>query len=232
MSTYAYAKLYLFDKDGKVKSKKEHCVNYLKTIFEMNEWPEEITFDFSLPDSELPPNVSELGFVDYKGVFEDSEHPNAKDRIILGGPDKGFIRVGGWFESYWYKEHGLIKDHLTDTERLDPNWMKIEAESSYHGEWTDRSSLFDYKEKLAREYKEHFMKYSKLQAMKESIDYFRLEDDAKDSLNDELSSEDSYCGYILDKIDTVSRFIGAIDWFYEETHEDYTDYVKAYIYVD
>lgn len=232
MSTYAYAKLYLFGKDGNVKASKEHCANYLKQLFELNDWPEEIVFDYNLPDKELPPNVSMIGYVNYKGVFEDPEHPNVKEKILLGGPDKGFVRVGGWFETGWYQEQGLIKDHISDTERLDPNWIKIEQQSSYTGEWTDIESLSNYKEKLAREHQEYCDKCNKLKAMKDSIEYFKLTDEQKESLGDELGSSEEFRDYLLDKIDAISRFIGAIDWFYEDTHEDYTDTVKAYIYID
>lgn len=232
MSSYAYAKLYIFDKDGKVKVSKEKCVSYLKTLFEMSEWPDTMIFDYTLPNNELPPNVTELGFVNYKAVFENPEYPNTKEKIILGSLDKGFVRVGDWFDYGYYKQQKLIKNQISDTERLDSNWIKIEVQSSHTGDWTDIDALTEYSNVLKSEYEENFIKYIKLKTIKESVDYYKLNDDQKDSLNDDLSSQKDYIDYIMDKLDSVNKFIGAISWFYEDNHTDWTDTIKAYIYIE
>lgn len=91
--------------------------------------------------------------------------------------------------------------------------------------------LHDYEEKskvkIAKSYQELAVKNT----IKNSVDYYKLDDDAKDSLNQDISSVEDDIEYEFDRMKAVNQMIGLMDGYKEANEKDWEDKVYAALFL-
>lgn len=228
MSTYAYAKLFVVDKKNDIISQsKDINVNYMKELLFGSDWPDELEgFDPELPTSIT---IDDIGYVPAKLVESDEFKKHIIETADRGTGHFKSVTVDSFFSMYDYKDKILCEaPSYSDAD----NWLKLQRKNeNYSIIWVTIAMLHNYEEKskakIAKSYQELAIKNS----IKNSVDYYKLDDDAKDSLNQDISSIEDDIEYELDRMKAVNQLIGLMDGYKEANEKDWEDDVYAALFL-
>lgn len=239
MSCYAYVKLYQFDSDKKtLRAYDSLCVNYMKACFICNDWDEDLEdLDFGFPSKSFDaPEIETVGYASPE-LYEDlkkkleAQSDTTYGKVIEIG--EGFATVDDNY--YLYGEENKSKFcALADAKKngIPAGWVKIKRET-YLGDkrWVNIRTLSDaFCSKVAK-LEESLKKLEKLNALKESVEYYKLDDDARDRLLSDISCEEERRDDLKLEMSAFARLEGLLEGFNEKNDEDYTDITIGLLYI-
>lgn len=225
MSTYAYAKLFVANKKNDIiNQSKDINVNYMKELLFGSDWPDE--FEGFDPELSTDVTVDDIGYIKADAIDgEVMKH-------IIGPQGKEPVIVDEMFDTRQSREDGKVVSKVDDTELLAGKWKKLQRKNgNYSIIWITIEMLHDYEEKskvkIAKSYQELAVKNT----IKNSVDYYKLDDDAKDSLNQDISSVEDDIEYEFDRMKAVNQMIGLMDGYKEANEKDWEDKVYAALFL-
>lgn len=225
MSTYAYAKLFVANKKNDIISQsKDINVNYMKELLFGSDWPDELEgFNPELP---IDVTVDDIGY-----IKEDAIDGNVKQHII-GVQGKDPVIVDEMFDTRELYKDGKIIGRLNDTEVLAGKWKRLQRKNgNYSIVWVTIEILHSYEEKAKGKIAKSYQELAAKNAIKNSVDYYKLDDDAKDSLNQDINSIEDDIEYEFDRMKAVNQLIGLMDGYKEANEKDWEDNVYAALFL-
>lgn len=227
MSTYAYAKLYLFDKDKNLGKRDSFCANYMKNLLIGSDWVDELEgWGYKQPENILNPDPS-FDFLGYarKSCLEKIDEPDRKF-VINETDDKIYVSEIFGIEKYCKTDDLVLA--VTDSSNYK---MLYRKNGSYNGIWLNINILSDLCEKKEAEVKQKIENLFKKKLMKDSIEYYKLTEDAKECINTDISYEEEDVDEIFGQIASLRQLIGAADFFKEAYSKSWEDEVVIYLYL-
>lgn len=225
MSTYAYTKLFVVDKKNNIISQsKDINVNYMKELLFGSDWPEE--FEGFNPELSTDVTVDDIGYIKTDAINgEVMKH-------IIGEQGKEPIIVGEMFDIYHLREEGKVVSTVDDTELLAGNWKRLQRKNgNYSIIWLTIGMLHDYEEKARDKIIKTYQDVVSKNTIKNSIDYYRLNDEAKDALLGDINSLLDDINYEFNKIKAVDQLIGLMDGYKEVNEKDWEDNIYAALFL-
>lgn len=239
MSSYAYVKLYQFDSEKKtLRAYDNLCVNYMKACFPCNDWDDDLEdLDFDFPSKTFDaPEIETVGYASpelfrkMKKSLEDQTDMTYGKVTEIGD---GFVTVDDNY--YIYDEENKSKFcTLTEAKKngIPAGWTKVKRET-YLGNrrWVNIRTLSEaFCSKVAK-LEESLKKLEKLNALKESVEYYKLDDDARDRLLSDISCEEEHRDDLKLEMSAFARLEGLLEGFNERNSEDYTDIIVGLLYI-
>lgn len=227
MSTYAYAKLFVTDENNKViKQSKDICVNYMKELLLGSDWPDD--FEGFDPKVNIDITIDDIGYIK-SSLIKD---PNVAKHII-GESKKEPVVVDDMFDTSLYRKDGIIVSNvLDDTSLLAGEWKRLQRKNSnYSIVWLTIGILSSYEEKLQAKLEKSYEELAKKRAIKDSVDYYKLDDDAKESLNEDISGVNDSIEYELSQMKSVNQLIGLMDGYKDANEKNWSDNVYAALFL-
>lgn len=250
MSSSAYAKIYVFGKDGKIRGNPndKNC-DYMKSCISLQDWDDEFeSLNFSLPENIEPQNVEQIGFISPESKIRESDY--------FISEDENKVTVSEMFDKTNYND--FIKTTITDDE-LNNGWKPLKRKLyQYNGIWVNydilENAINSYNSNLEKDLK----KFSKLEEaefelkykspsfesiLKELKDIKRILSKGKEDTDEEedtssierIEDEISFIKDDIDelkyKISACSRLMGMMDYVYTEQRKDYTDNIYTWLYL-
>lgn len=228
MSTYAYAKIFVYDKKGTILSPNiDINVNYIKNVLMGYDWPEELG-DFN-PSIKLPEITIDVVGLVKKGLLEDE---NFKKHIVEENEDS--VLVDEVCEIIYYKEEGQILDIniKEDSFKPDKNFKILKRKNSnYNIVWVTEGILSTYVDKIKNNISKCYENLYNKKVIKSSVEYYKLNDEQKESLNDDIGYAEDDIEEQFDHIESLRQLIGALDSMKELYSKNYEDDVVAALYL-
>lgn len=226
MSTYAYTKVFVFDnKNNIISSSKDIDVNYMKNCLLGSDWPDE--FDGYNPDLPVDITIDDIGYIK-KDLLKDENVAH----YIISEQDKEPVIINDWFDISTYKSEGKIVSNVSDTDILSGDWVKLKRKNSnYNIIWVTPGILATYADKLVEKLHNFYENLFKKNLLKDSLDYYKLEDDAKESLNDDISYIEEDIELRNNELQAVYQLNGLLDGYKELNHKSWEDNVAAVLFL-
>lgn len=221
MSAYAYAKIFVYNKEGKVVSPNiDVTVNYMKSLLFGYDWPEELEgFNPSFKKPDI--NVDIVGLVK-KELLEDGDF---KKHIIE--EDDRSVLVDEMCEIMHYKKEDKIFDVSPDK-----NFKILKRKNSnYNIVWVTEGILSNYVDKIKNNIGKCYENLYNKKAIKSSIEYYKLNDEQKESLNADIGYAEDDIEEQFDHIESLRQLIGLIDGMKEQYEDSWEDEVVAALYL-
>lgn len=238
MSYYAYVKLYQFDSEKKtLRAHDDLCVNYMKACFPCSDWDDDLEdLDFDFPSKSFDaPEIELIGYASPELLEEikkslESQTDSTYGKVIEIGD--GFVTVDDNYSLYDEDKSKFCT--LTEAKKngAPAGWTKVKREN-YIGNkrWVSIRTLseaFCSKEVKLEESLKHL---EKLNALKDSVEYYKLDDDAKDSLLGDISCEEENRDSLKLEMGAFARLEGLLEGFNEKNEEDYSDITVGLLYI-
>lgn len=238
MSMCAYVKLYQFNSDKKILRAYENInVNYMKVCMDLESWDDDLSdFEFNFPSKEFDaPEIETIGYASPE-LFEEmkkkleTQTDKTYGKITDIGED--YIRVDDNYSLYNEEENRFI--NLTDAKKrnIPDEWKKIKRET-YLGnkKWVNITTLSEAFDKKEKELEESLERLKKLNSFKESIEYYKLNDDARENLFNDVISEEENRDTLKLKMHALAKLEGLLDGFHEKNEEDFNEITVGLLYL-
>lgn len=235
MATYAYLKLYCFNKNKTIaRAIDTICVNYAKNIMELNEWPEDFGYDDDFTNAKS----------DVKGKYVCNGKVLQPDEELIGylNPSQDcldnqiektdeYYKVNCLFDSYNLKNAGVIKDSVSDTDVL-AGWKPIiQKKDYYNGICIDEDELEKLYERTKAKCDEKRKEFYKLSSYKDNIEWYKLNEKQKSHIEEDIRSAEEFIEEYEYSMIASQKLIGAISLFKEEWAKEYDDNIIAYLFL-
>lgn len=223
MSTYAYAKLFVASKKNDIISQsKDINVNYMKELLFGSDWPDELEgFD---PDLPTDVTVDDIGYIKADAIDgEVMKH-------VIGEQGKDPVVVDEMFDTRQLWKNGKVATKVDDTEIGE--WKRLQRKNgNYSIVWVTIEILHSYEEKSKAKIAKSYQELAAKNAIKNSVAYYKLDDDAKDSLVQDINSIEDDIEYEFDRMKAVNQLIGLMDGYKEANEKDWEDNVYAALFL-
>lgn len=224
MSTYAYVKLFVADKKNNIISQsKDINVNYMKELLFGSDWPDELEgFNPELP---VDITVDDIGYIKVDAIDgEVMKH-------VIGAQGKEPVIVDEMFDTRQLREEGKVVSEY-NSKLFAGKWKKLQRKNeNYSIVWVTIEILHSYEEKAKGKIAKSYQELAAKNAIKNSVDYYKLDDDAKDSLNQDINSIEDDIEYEFDRMKAVNQLIGLMDGYKEANEKDWEDNVYAALFL-
>lgn len=230
MSTYAYAKLYLFheDKDGQTSLVNENDidVNYMKNLLLGSSWPDELEgYDADI-SAELGVKIG----YDMIGYLDPKMAAQMKDDGYLTDENEHSLFVNELTDIHTLSEKYSFKQKADSPEVQ--KWKKVYRKTgSYSQVWVTEGMLSDAAEKYAGDLAEKYKSFFEKEQLTKSLEYYKLTEDQKEALNEDICCLKDSIEECKISIQSCYQMIGAIDGFKEANEKDYSDRVECCLYL-
>lgn len=227
MSTYAYANFYLFDKDKNFEKKESFCANYMKNLLIGSYWINDLEgWNYKLPENitNPDPNYDFLGYIS-KSCLEKIDKSDR--RFVLDETDDK-IYVSELFDIEKYRNTDDLVLSVSDTSSYKKLYRK---NGSYNGVWLNINILSGLCEKKEADVKQRIENLFKKKLMKDSIEYYKLTEDAKECINSDISYEEEDVDELFEQVASLRQLIGAADFFKEAYSKSWEDEIVIYLYL-
>lgn len=246
MSTYAYIKYYVFNKDKtEIKGYADVNVNYMKCCSFGNDWIDELSnmsFDFpkNVKTSQnlrlLPPDEEYIGYASpnltkkFKDSFKTKSY--STDTKPVESITDSEILLTNYYDTYTDYKSGNIKkvSDINSTDIL-AGWTLIRKKAYVsQGVWIGLDNCASTETTLWDKIEMSNKEIIRLFNLKNQIDYYRLTDDQKDRIDSDYSSEIQVRDDYKEQLLAVTKLHGALDALYELYSNAYTDFIVGYLY--
>lgn len=217
MSTYAYVKLFVYGKDKSIRKSIDVNVNYMKSVLFGSDWPDEL--EGYSPEIDVDAAIDKIGYIK-KSLLEEDEY--VKKHLIK---DNVFDEM---FDTHKYVDNGGIKNKLDDTDILANEWVEIKRKNcNYNIIWITEGILSSYVDKIKQQISTMFNSFNRKESIENSIEYYKLNDDQKQELNDDIFLVKDNIDEAFDKLQACYQLIGLMDGFKEANEKSWEDEVVA-----
>lgn len=228
MATYAYAKIYVFDKDKNVLRKMVDIdVNYMKNC-KAGHWIEALEngIDFDFPQDKFDsPYSTTLGYIS-TDALKKKEFKNH-----VSSESENFVIVDETFDLKPHEENFQFRKELKDRDDKTGYKLLKKKNIGFDETWVTLDLLenivIDYDKKLEEAYGEYFH----LKKIASSLNYYRLNDEQKNDLNNDILYKQDEIEMLKQVIKACEKMKGAMAAVYEEYKEEYSDILVAWLYL-
>lgn len=214
MSSNLYSDIYVLN-NGNIIGKENLVTNYMKSVLHLGDVDEHLKEILPVEDT----SFEVIGYIS----------PNHLDQIddsMVVTKNKNYILVKSYFDSYKLRQNKVIFSDKKDGD------LEARREVYYSSSvWTNVSNLSDYIEYKRSEVVEKYSKLSKLNEIKDSVEFYKLNEKAKDDLNDDINYLEDYISDINNEIDSCNRLIGSVDSVYDRLNNDYNNTIAIRMYL-
>lgn len=233
MSTYAYAKLYLFheDKNGptSIVKKTDINVNYMKNLLFGSDWVDELEgYEANIPSQfDIELDYEAIGYIDPKMIKQMKEE--TKDSYIINEDDCRLF-VNELVDIYVLSDKYNFKQKVDDTEAL--VWKKVYRKNiNYSKIWITEGILSNAAEKYSNELHDKYKTLFEKEQLTKSLEYYKLSDNQKSNILEDISYLKDDIEECKTKIQSCYQMIGLMDGFKENNKEDFTDRLECCLYL-
>lgn len=231
MSTYAYAKVFVYDKDKKVVSPSiDIDVNYMKSLLFGSDWPDELEgYDPADDNINIPDiKVDFVGYMKRSLLKDDDVKKHFKDEDVSSDS----VCVDETFDTYHYRETKDIISELSDTEILANDYIRLYRRNcNYSIVWVTIPILADYADKLQQAIVKKFEDLSKKKSIKDSVEYYKLNDEQKEDVSSDISYAEEDIEEDFNKIAALRQMVGMLEGMKEQFGKSWEDKVVAALYL-
>lgn len=238
MSMCAYVKLYQFNSDKKILRAYENInVNYMKVCMDLESWDDDLSdFEFNFPSKEFDePEIETIGYASPE-LFEEMKKKLETQTDTTYGKitdiGENYIRVDDNYSLYNEDESRFM--NLTDAKKrnIPKEWKKVKRETYLSDKkWININTLSDAFDKKEKELEESLERLKKLSSLKESIEYYKLNDDARENLFNDVISEEENRDTLKLKMHAFAKLEGLLDGFNEKNEEDFNEITVGLLYL-
>lgn len=234
MSTYAYAKLYLFheDKNGLTSLVRTDInVNYMKNLLFGSDWVDELEgYEANIPsnfefDSEI--DYEAIGYMDPKMIHKMKEE--TKDSYIIN-EDGCRLFVNGFVDMYTMSNKYNFKQEVDNSEAL--VWKKVYRKNGNYSQiWVTEGILSNAADKYLNELHDNYKKLFEKELFTGSLEYYKLSEDQKSALDEDINYLKDDIEGCKTKIQSCYQMIGLMDGFKEDNRKDFSDRLECCLYL-